>query len=72
MVDEHTGRPLYLYDPQNDPATGNGEPIRDIAAVWDVEFLNAFLGLDDLVDLIRRWFAHFDRRVIGRDVAPGL
>lgn len=37
MVDQHTGRLLYLYDPQHDRAIGDGEPIRDIAAVWDVE-----------------------------------
>jgi len=74
MVDQHTGRLLYRYDPENDLATGDGEPIRDIAAVWDVEVLSAFLGRDDLLDLTRRSLAHFDRRVIGRDgyaiVAP--
>lgn len=67
MVDQHTGRLLYPYDPQNDLATGDGEPIRDIAAVWDVELLSAFPGRDDLVELIRRSLAHFDQRVIGRD-----
>lgn len=75
MVDQQTGRLLYLYDPQNDLAIGDGEPIRDIAAVWDVEVLTAFPGRDDLVDLIRGSLAHFDQRVIGRGgyaiVAPG-
>jgi hypothetical protein len=75
MVDGHTGGLLYLYDPDNDLAIGDGEPIRDIAAVWDVEVLSAFLARDDLLDLIRRSLAHFDQRVIGRDgyaiVAPG-
>ena len=74
MVDQNTGRLLYLYDPENDLATGDGEPIRDIAAVWDVEVLSAFLGRDDLLELIRRSLAHFDQWVIGRDgyaiVAP--
>jgi hypothetical protein len=74
MVDKHTGRLLYLYDPENDLATGDGEPIRDIAAVWDIEILSAFLRRDDLLDLIRRSLAHFDQRVIGREgyeiVAP--
>jgi hypothetical protein len=75
MVDERTGRLLYTYDPETDVAIGDGEPIRDIAAVWDVEVLSTFLGRDDLQDLIRRSLAHFDERVISRDgyaiVAPG-
>ena len=74
MVDQHTGRLLYLYEPEHDLAIGDGESIRDIAAVWDVEVLSAFLERDDLSDLIRRSLAHFDQRVIGRDgytiVAP--
>ena len=37
MVDENTGRLLYLYDPEKDVAIGDGESIRDIAAIWDVE-----------------------------------
>jgi len=65
MVDQHTGRLLYRYDPQNDFATGDGEPIRDIAAVWDLEVVSAFLGRDDLLDLTRRSLAHFEQRVIG-------
>jgi hypothetical protein len=32
-----TGRLLYSYDPENEVAIGDGEPIRDIAAIWDVE-----------------------------------
>lgn len=75
MVDERTGRLLYSYDPGTDVAIGDGEPIRDIAAVWDVEVLSAFLGRDDLRDLIRRSLDHFEQRVVPRDgyaiVAPG-
>jgi len=75
MVDEATGRLLYSYDPETGRAIGDGEPIRDIAAVWDVEVLTAFLGRDDLRDLIRRSLTHFDQRVVSRDgytiVAPG-
>lgn len=37
MVDESTGRLLYLDDPENDVTIGNGELIRDIAAIFDVE-----------------------------------
>jgi hypothetical protein len=59
MVDESTGRLLYLYDPDNDVMIGDGEPIRDIAAIWDVELLSAFLRRDDLRPLIQRSLDHF-------------
>jgi hypothetical protein len=67
MVDESTGRLLYLYDPENNVTIGDGEPIRDIAAIWDVEVLSAFLGRDDLQPLIRRSLAYFSRLVVERD-----
>jgi hypothetical protein len=74
MVDERTGRLLYLYDPENDVAIGDGEPIRDLAAIWDVEVLSAFLGRDDLRRVIRRSLDHFGRLIVERDghaiVAP--
>ncbi len=74
MVDESTGRLLYLYDPENDVTIGDGEPIRDIAAIWDVEVLSAFLGRDDLRPLIRRSLDYFRRLIVKRDeyaiVAP--
>jgi hypothetical protein len=44
MVDESTGRVLYLYDPENDVTISDGELIRDIAAIWDVEVLSAYPG----------------------------
>ena len=28
---------LHLYDPRNDLAIGDGEPIRDLASLWDVK-----------------------------------
>jgi hypothetical protein len=75
MVDEATGRLLYSYNAETGRAIGDGEPIRDIAAVWDVEVLSTFLGRNDLRDLIRRSLAHFDQRVVPRDgyaiVVPG-
>jgi hypothetical protein len=74
MVDQNTGRLLYLYDPLNDVTIGDGEPIRDIAAIWDIEVLSAFLGRDDLRSLIWRSLDHFEQFVIERDgyaiVAP--
>jgi hypothetical protein len=75
MVDEQTGRLLYTYDPETGVAIGDGQPIRDIATVWDVEVLSAFLGRDDLHDLIRHSLDHFEQRVVPRDgysiVSPG-
>jgi hypothetical protein len=75
MIDEATGRLLYSYHPETGLAIGDGEPIRDIAAVWDVEVLSAFLGRDDLRDLIRRSLDHFEQRVVPRNgyaiVSPG-
>jgi hypothetical protein len=74
MVDESTGRFLYLYDPENDLSVSDGEPIRDIATIWDVEVLGTFLGRDDLRPVIRRSLDHFSRLIVERDgyaiVAP--
>ena len=67
MVDEHTGRLLYLYDPENDVTIGDGEPIRDIAAIWDVEVLSAFLGRDELRPLIWRSLHFFAGLIVERD-----
>jgi hypothetical protein len=74
MVNENTGRLLYVYDPENNVTIGDGEPIRDIASIWDVEVLSAFLGRDDLRSLIRRSLDHFEQFIVERDgyaiVAP--
>jgi hypothetical protein len=74
MVDEHTGRLVYLYDPEKEVTIADGEAIRDIAAIWDVEVLSAFLGQDDLRALIRRSLEHYSEFIVERDeysfVAP--
>src|SRR5690606_23239433 len=74
MVDENTGRFLYLYDPEKDITISDGEPIRDIATVWDVEVRSAFRGRADLRDASRRSLDHFGRLIVVRDesaiVAP--
>lgn len=74
MVDKSTGRLLYLYDPKNGVTIGDGEPIRDIAAIWDVEVLSACLGRDDLRPVIRRSLDYFGQLIVERDeyaiVAP--
>ena len=74
MVDENTGRLLYFYNPQTDVRIGDGEPIRDIAAIWDIEVLSAFLRREDLRPVIRRSLDHFEQFIVARDgyaiVAP--
>ncbi|MFZ1102209.1 MAG: hypothetical protein WAN86_05085 [Hyphomicrobiaceae bacterium] len=68
------GRFLYLYDPESDVTVADGEPIRDIATIWDVEVLSAFLGRDDLRPVIRGSLDHFGRLIVECDeyamVAP--
>jgi hypothetical protein len=64
MVNESTGRFLHLYDPESDVTVADGEPIRDIATIWDVEVLGAFLRRDDLRPVIRRSLDHFGRLII--------
>jgi hypothetical protein len=74
MIDSSTGRFLYLYDPEHEVTIGDGESIRDIATVWDVEVLSAFLGRNDLQDVILRSLEYFGRLIVERDgvafVAP--
>jgi hypothetical protein len=64
MVDKRTGRLLYLYDPKKGSTVVDGELIRDIGSIWDVEVLSAFLGRDDLRPLIRRSLDYFSRLII--------
>ena len=67
MVNKSTGRLLYLYDPENDVTIGDGELIRDIAAIWDVEVLSAFLRRDELCPLILRSLDYFRKLIVERD-----
>jgi hypothetical protein len=69
MVSERTGRLLYLYDPERQVAIEDGSPIRDIASVWDVEFLSRFLNSSDLLELTERSLIHFTGYLVGRDDA---
>jgi hypothetical protein len=67
MVDESTGRFPYLYDPESGVTVADGEPIRDIATIWDAEVLSVLLGRDDLRPVIRRSPDRFSRFMIERD-----
>jgi hypothetical protein len=67
MVDKRTGRLLYLYDPENGSTVGDGELIRDIGSIGDVEVLSAFLGRDDLRLVIRRSLDYFRQLIVECD-----
>ncbi len=64
MVDERTGRLLYRYDPESGATVGDGELIRDIASIWDVEVLSAFLAREDLRPVMRRSLDHFKQLIV--------
>jgi hypothetical protein len=67
MINPDTGRLEYLYVPQTDSFIRTNSPIRDIASVWDVELVEAFLGRSELQALIDRSIAHYVPYVVDRD-----
>lgn len=69
MISAETGRLVYTYDPQADVAVTGGNPIRDIASVWDMELVSRFLARSDLDAVIGRSLEHYLRYVMDRDGA---
>ena len=67
MVNPDTGMFEYLYVPRTDTFVREKSPIRDIAAVWDVEVLGDFLGSRELRPLIRKSLAHYAGYLAERD-----
>jgi hypothetical protein len=62
MASPQTGMLAYLYRPQADRLGQENCPIREIAAVWDVEVLGEFLdrpNLEPLADRSLRYFVSF-------------
>lgn len=59
MIADATGRLVYTYYPEEDVATADRSPIRDIASVWDMEILSRFLGRPDLLPLVERSLRHY-------------
>lgn len=49
MLSGDTGRLVYVYDPETEETVADGNPIRDIASVWDLEELGLFLRRTELV-----------------------
>ncbi len=64
MVSGDTGRLVYEYDPVDDESVANGHPIRNIAAIRDVERLSRFLERDDLRPVVERSLEHFSEYII--------
>ena len=54
MINADSGMLEYLYLPQADTFIREKCPIRDIASVWDVELLSAFLNRNELRLLIEK------------------
>jgi hypothetical protein len=59
MINERTGRLEYLYYPRSDRFSPDSSPIREIASLWDMEILSAFLGRPDLQTFISQSLHHF-------------
>jgi len=59
MVSPETGRLAYAYRPEEDATIVDGNPIRDIAAIWDLALLSKFLARSELRPVIERSLDHY-------------
>lgn len=67
MVNPDTGMFEYLYIPQADDFVREKSPIRDIASVWDVEMLSAFLNRHELRPLVEKSSRHYGNYLVERE-----
>jgi hypothetical protein len=67
MVNPSTGMLEYLYMPQTDTFVRENCPIRDIAAIWDLERIERFLNRHALLPVINKSLQHYKRYVIAHD-----
>jgi hypothetical protein len=67
MVNPRTGMLEYLYMAETDTFVRENCPIRDIAAIWDLEKLERFLNRHELVSVINKSLQHYKTYVIARD-----
>jgi hypothetical protein len=67
MVNPETGMLEYLYIPSADAFVRENCPIRDIASVWDVELLSAFLKRGELQPVIEKSLRRFGEYLLERD-----
>lgn len=64
MIHPATGRLAYLYEPVRDVIVAAGEPVRDIAAAYDVARLGHFLGHTDLAPVVERTLRHWEKHLV--------
>ena len=69
MISERTGRLVYTYDPETGATVEDGNAIRDIASIRDVELLSRFLHRPALLPLIDRSLRHYEGFLVARDGA---
>jgi hypothetical protein len=69
MLSPDTGRLVYRYDPETEQEVADGSAIRDIASIWDLEQLGAFLGRHDLDAAARRALRYYLGMLENRDGA---
>ena len=69
MVSAQSGRLLYEYDPESDAAIANGNPIRNIAAIRDVQLVSDYLDRSELDAVVERSLQHYGDYITARDGA---
>lgn len=67
MVNPRTGLLEYLYLPENDIFIPEQSPIRDIASIWDIALVSAFLERDDLRGVTERSLAKYSGYLVGHE-----
>jgi hypothetical protein len=67
MTHPATGMLEYTYVPDTNRYIRKKSPIREIAAIWDMELLDRFLGSRELVPLIETSLAHYEAYIVEQD-----
>lgn len=67
MIDPERGMLHYLYLPEQNRFHRENSPIREIASIWNVEMLRAFLQRNDLDSLVANSLQHYERYLVPQD-----
>src|SRR5262249_43234228 len=67
MVHPTKGMLEYIYVPDTNTYIRKQCPTCEIAAIWDIELLERFLGSHDLLPVIERSLAHYEQYLISQD-----
>jgi len=59
MLHPETDFLVYEAFPQSETFRKEGNPIREIGAIWDIELLSNFLSKNDFNNLITKWLEHY-------------